>query len=715
MREQATAREAHRMIEEGENAATTEDKYSKLTKQKQDLSRFREAGREKIKEGEKILEEVAENLASLYASAAARNEKLEDARSGGFMRTWTNTEGQSVEAAFIKLQGDQLTIQTPTGDNFVIPLDKLQLKDQKIAKIFDAGSNLDEEGFLKTVATGNDTQVQRFFDVGYVPSNEVYADALTLAVKNGKEGTSMLKYLISLKLGINAHNSAGLTALSTAVIAGAEDVVSILLRAGASPTTADNTPEQLNPLLWALHKGNAAIAQQLAQQLIQERVKLSENVEGLMMLAENNELKPIPLEMIVKLRAIDAGENISLEEEIAFKLKLFGLSPTIAGMERVMIDRNYRPLVVVYHNFEFYEHTLDRNREYISEIILIWEELDDKGNTGAAYSLALTELNGWYGRSNPRKAIDYLEKGAKKGHSPSMVLLGKIHEAGQHLEKNDYSTFDYYRKAAEIGDSSGMVQLGHCYEKGIYVEKDPKKAFIWYERAVEAGSPEGMAQLGRCLMEGIGTYQDQRSALDWYKKAAEARNLSAMYYLGEALLQGRGSRANNNQGVLWLERAADFGDPPAMQRLGQVYSDGTLQVDKKLAFQYFREAAENGQVESMFQTADRLAKGIGVQQNQTAAISWYEKAVDNGHVEATKELAVCYSNGQGVARDVNKAFTLFKDAAEQNNIEAIANLSVFYAKGLGTPVNEEESTRLSLKVVNSGNAKAKAILELLNI
>ncbi len=713
-REQDRVRRAVRLIQAGKEEAATEDRYSKLDKFTIDRSHVREAGKQKIKEGTQMLEKGAENLTALYEAVQKRVSMLNEANETGLLRTWTSTDGRTVSAAFIDLVGNQLKIQTPAGDEFAVPLEKLIESDQAAAQLMDSGLKLNTEDFLNAVESGRVSQVEKFIAAGYLPPSDIHGDALTICVQKGKGGAMMLKKLIELEFEIDAYNANGQTALSVAAQKGEIQAANYLLKADASTTAEDlessaNTSQngssgvRLNPLLWAVHTGDDLMLTFLAK----NTENLSNNMKGLVALAENEALEPISADLLSQLREIETGDQLPFQEEMNFKLKLFGLQPTMADLEKAIINRNYRPYVVTFHGYDFYEYTLDRNREYIDVLIDQWRALDQQGIPAGSYSMALAELNGWGGEKDAFEATIYLKDAVGKDHAPSMVLLGEIYEDGLIAGKEPFDAFDNYRKAAEIGDPIGMVKMGHCYEEGIHVPKDAKKAYSWYKRAADMGSTEGMAQLGRCYMENIGVVEDKRLGLEWFTKAAEANNLSAMNYLGEAFIDGTTGRSDTNKGVEWLQRSAQFGDRAALLRLGQVYSDGTVRVDEKRASRYFQQAAERGDTEAMYQIARRLTNGTGIDKNKEAAYKWYTQAADRDHLNSINQLAVCYSSGEGVTRNATKAFTLFKQAADQDHMEAVANLAICYARGLGTPVNKEESARLYLKVVNSNNAAAK--------
>ncbi len=50
-----------------------------------------------------------------------------------FQRTWTDTQGRSLEGSFVRLEGDQVTIKMDSGE-VSVPLSRLSLSDRKYAR-----------------------------------------------------------------------------------------------------------------------------------------------------------------------------------------------------------------------------------------------------------------------------------------------------------------------------------------------------------------------------------------------------------------------------------------------------------------------------------------------------------------------------------------------------------------------------------------------------
>lgn len=702
-------REALRLIDLGKTEAKTEDRFSKLMNRTVDKSDVRRAGEKKIEEGEVMLVQAAETLKEIYSNARKRAKSSFEAEIEGLVHEWTSTDGRTLSASLISMTDDNITVKSLDGVKFVIPLKRLIKTDWLVAKILDAGRGYNATGFLQAVASGNPEEVQHFIESGFEPPREIHGEAFLESIAM-KQSYDMLRLLIKYGLNVNAHSADGVSPLSLAVQAGKLAAVRILLTADADPMLADAAEPELSPIVWSLHELDPVITTLL---FMESKERLGPILSSLAEFVNTDYFKPISLEKAKRLQEAVDGKKLSYSDSHAFKLSLLGFEMTISDLEKVIIAKELRPLVISYHKQGFYRHTIRRNQEFIRSLIELWEQQHEAGEHAASYSLALAYLEGWGGLEESDRAKEYLTAAIKAEHAPSMILKGEIFEEGLLGETNAFEAYNLYRKAAALSDPMGMVKLGHCFENGISVDQNLGKAISWYERAIENGSTEGMAQLGRCYLNGIGVGKNASLALEWYSKAAETNNPSAMFFLGEELLSGEKIRKNANEGLQWLKRAAEFGELDALVPLGIAYTDGTVRQDLRLANSYFKEAAERGNVEAMYLYANNLRDGGGVAKNEKEAFKWYEKAAEENHLGSIYQLAVCYSSGKGVRRDQKKAFKLFKKASSRGHMQASANLAVSYAKGLGVAVDEEEATRLSLEVINSNDASAKEILSLL--
>ena len=71
--------------------------------------------------------------------------------------------------------------------------------------------------------------------------------------------------------------------------------------------------------------------------------------------------------------------------------------------------------------------------------------------------------------------------------------------------------------------------------------------------------------------------------------------------------------------------------------------------------QWYRKAAEQGDVDAQYNLGNMYAKGRGVRQDNAQAVQWFRKAAEQGDAEAQNNLGVMYAYGQGVRQNYKSA------------------------------------------------------------
>jgi TPR repeat protein len=98
-----------------------------------------------------------------------------------------------------------------------------------------------------------------------------------------------------------------------------------------------------------------------------------------------------------------------------------------------------------------------------------------------------------------------------------------------------------------------------------------------------------------------------------------------------------------------------------------------------------------------------------VAKDETEAVEWYRKAAEQGNVDAQFRLGVWYRHGTGVAKDETEAVVWYRKAAEQNNALAQCNLGLCYDNGTGVAKDEAKAVEWYRKAAEQGNARAPCI------
>ena len=150
------------------------------------------------------------------------------------------------------------------------------------------------------------------------------------------------------------------------------------------------------------------------------------------------------------------------------------------------------------------------------------------------------------------------------------------------------------RRHVENGSPRAMTHLGDWYRDGGFpLVKSVKKAARLYERAVELGFAEAMVNLG-CLYDG-------RLQLDRKKE-------KQLY-----------------------QAAADLGNAHGQHNLGKVLQE---EGEDEAAITYFRAAALQGLIRSMWTLAICYKSGRGTEVRIDESMCWSARAAVKGHEEA---------------------------------------------------------------------------------
>lgn len=179
----------------------------------------------------------------------------------------------------------------------------------------------------------------------------------------------------------------------------------------------------------------------------------------------------------------------------------------------------------------------------------------------------------------------------------------------------------------------------------------------------------------------------------------------------EQLFQEGWRFANTNNYVKAAEyyrKAAEQGNIGAQVNLGVLYKNGKgVKQDNIEAERWFRKAAEQGDANAQFNMGILYAYGYGVKQDYEEAAQWYRKAAEQGHVSAQNNLGNLYNNGLGVAKSEIEAVKWYRKAAEQGYSVGQFNLALSYDRGEGVKQDYTEAAQWYRKAAEQGHDNAQ--------
>ena len=140
-----------------------------------------------------------------------------------------------------------------------------------------------------------------------------------------------------------------------------------------------------------------------------------------------------------------------------------------------------------------------------------------------------------------------------------------------------------------------------------------------------------------------------------------------------------------------LEKAAQ-GDTKSMIKIAERLNKGIyVNQNLKEAAGWYKKAAESGDAEAMFHLAAKYFMGEGVPEDKRVAAEWLKKAAEKDYSEAMHALAYMYDRGEGISVDKQAAFYWYKQAAERGIVEAMYNVAKMFYDGIGVKESKSEA------------------------
>ncbi len=203
------------------------------------------------------------------------------------------------------------------------------------------------------------------------------------------------------------------------------------------------------------------------------------------------------------------------------------------------------------------------------------------------------------------------------------------------------------------------------------------------------------------------------------KTKAAKGDAEAQFGLAQAYSRGDGVPEDEGESFKWTTRAAENGHAKAAYELAVAYRYGErfgVTTNAPLALRWLTAAADRGLVEAQSELASSYSDGgppgtlsWGTPKDLVEAANWYRKAAEQGDVYASAMLGAIHSSGEGVPTNKVEAAKWYRKAADQGDRVAQSSLGEMYLHGEGVPTNTTEGLRLIELAVASLEAKLKAL------
>ncbi|MFO1391112.1 MAG: tetratricopeptide repeat protein [Agitococcus sp.] len=229
------------------------------------------------------------------------------------------------------------------------------------------------------------------------------------------------------------------------------------------------------------------------------------------------------------------------------------------------------------------------------------------------------------------KALELYKKSAIQGNDTG--IRGLLKMEGQY-----YTTLlEDFMPLAEAGDKNAQLIIANFF----YQKSDYNAAIIWFRKSAEQGQTDAQFRLGLMLEGGKGTLKSVYEAADWFLKSAiqseknnPADDMSiGVISLGDLLVQIL--EQNPEHKGYW------FTNPTAQRGIAWSYSS----KNSSESIKWFLKAAQQGDISSQKELAQRYYIGNLVAQNYREAFYWFLKAASLGDSFSQSTMAGFYSEG----------------------------------------------------------------------
>jgi len=303
-----------------------------------------------------------------------------------------------------------------------------------------------------------------------------------------------------------------------------------------------------------------------------------------------------------------------------------------------------------------------------TEIRKLFKKLASFGNPLSEYRYADLMLKTAWNDEDRKESLEWFLKAADKGNLESKFQAAVMYRDGVGVSEDIESSVRLFREAAESGHYFAQAALADLLLTGIKTEKDESEAFKWYLRSAESGNPRSQYQVATMYRDGMGTGVNPERSREWFNTFSKSSFVNHQIMMAETLKNQKLDTESDYESM--LSKAAEAYNSHAMLLLGIAYRDHT-QSNMDEAVKWLTLSAERNNVRAQIELGDMYLKGIGIEKDPHKAFQYYMNAALNGNSLAAYRISMMYKVGVGVKQNVEKYREFLHMATEGGNLEAI--------------------------------------------
>ena len=273
------------------------------------------------------------------------------------------------------------------------------------------------------------------------------------------------------------------------------------------------------------------------------------------------------------------------------------------------------------------------NQDY-EKAFKLYKQSADAGNPEAMHNVAVMLIQPVGCVQNVKMAIDYYVKASQAGYNPSTYNLGHMNYMGNLNGKvNKPVAAKFFQMAADNGHPESAHYLGLMYEAGDGVPQDNTKAIHYMRIAATKGNiPLSKALLGFMLTDYTRSEEEVQEGVDFLLQA-RTRMTSPEIDFAIAIEYDYGGHMPLDvlKAIQYYKRAADDGNVYAMRRYALLHlSEAAPQCNPVLGVRYLKRAMDKGDLPAKAVYAYLLDVGKFMPKNKALALKNYQETYDAG-------------------------------------------------------------------------------------
>jgi TPR repeat protein len=252
---------------------------------------------------------------------------------------------------------------------------------------------------------------------------------------------------------------------------------------------------------------------------------------------------------------------------------------------------------------------------------------------------------------------------------------------------------DFARRALGHGSGEAANLLYTIYSQGQGVPVDDVRAAEYLRQADALGNEGGKLNYAIALYDGsLSTVpRDLDDACPRLLALFDHSSVEAIaaYYVGLMLFKGEcGKRVDKAMAVEGFRIAAESGWRDAERDYAKALEFGWAgERDLEKALHWYGIAARHGDPHALWRVGMTYVEGEGHAPDPAEAVRWFQRAADAGGINGHASLATMYATGEGVAQDFAKARALYGIAAEAGDAHSFHELAIMQIHGEGQVVD----------------------------